>query len=81
MKVSALAGLRPVEAGSIRLDGEEIAGRSPRAIIGRGMGYVPEDRHDEGIVPGLRPDGTWGAAKVHKDDPRMALGGATVPLG
>lgn len=49
----ALAGLRPVEAGSIRLDGEEIAGRSPRAIIGRGMGYVPEDRHDEGIVPGL----------------------------
>lgn len=49
----ALAGLRPVESGSIRLDGEELVGRSPRAIIERGMGYVPEDRHDEGIVPGL----------------------------
>jgi general nucleoside transport system ATP-binding protein len=49
----ALAGLRPIEAGSIRLDGEEVAGCSPRAIIERGMGYVPEDRHDEGIVPGL----------------------------
>jgi simple sugar transport system ATP-binding protein len=49
----ALAGLRPVESGSILLDREEIAGRSPRAIIERGMGYVPEDRHDEGIVPGL----------------------------
>ena len=49
----ALAGLRHVESGSILLDGEEIAGRSPRAIIERGMGYVPEDRHDEGIVPGL----------------------------
>jgi simple sugar transport system ATP-binding protein len=47
----ALAGLRPVEAGSIRLDGEELAGKSPRAIIDRGLGYVPEDRHHEGIVP------------------------------
>jgi ABC-type uncharacterized transport system ATPase subunit len=46
----ALAGLRPVESGSIHLDGEEITGRSPRDIIDRGMGYVPEDRHHEGIV-------------------------------
>lgn len=47
----ALAGLRPVAAGSIRLEGEELAGASPRRIIERGMGYVPEDRHHEGIVP------------------------------
>ena len=47
----ALAGLRPAEAGSIRLDGEEIAGATPRRIIARGMGYIPEDRHHEGIVP------------------------------
>jgi ABC-type uncharacterized transport system ATPase subunit len=47
----ALAGLRPVEAGSISLGGDELAGRSPRRIIERGMGYVPEDRHHEGIVP------------------------------
>ncbi|MBS0482394.1 MAG: hypothetical protein JSR96_09630 [Proteobacteria bacterium] len=33
------------------------------------------------VVTGRRPDGTWGAAKVHKDDPRMMLGGATIPLG
>jgi simple sugar transport system ATP-binding protein len=46
----ALAGLRPAESGSIQLDGEEITGRSPREIIDRGMGYVPEDRHHEGIV-------------------------------
>jgi simple sugar transport system ATP-binding protein len=46
----ALAGLRPVESGSIRFDGEEIAGSSPRAIIEKGMGYIPEDRHHEGIV-------------------------------
>jgi simple sugar transport system ATP-binding protein len=47
----ALAGLRPVEAGSIRLDGRELAGAPPRRIIARGMGYIPEDRHHEGIVP------------------------------
>jgi simple sugar transport system ATP-binding protein len=46
----ALAGLRPVESGTVHLDGEEITGRSPREVIDRGMGYVPEDRHHEGIV-------------------------------
>jgi len=49
----ALAGLRPVEAGSVRLDGEELAGAGPGRIIARGMGYIPEDRHHEGIVPGF----------------------------
>jgi general nucleoside transport system ATP-binding protein len=47
----ALAGLRPVESGSIGFHGVEIAGARPRRIIDLGMGYVPEDRHDEGIVP------------------------------
>jgi simple sugar transport system ATP-binding protein len=46
----ALAGLRPVESGTVHLDGEEITGCSPRDVIDRGMGYVPEDRHHEGIV-------------------------------
>lgn len=47
----ALAGLRPVEAGAIELAGEDVTHRSPRARIDRGLGYVPEDRHHEGIVP------------------------------
>ena len=42
------------------------------------LGLVAED---EVVVTGRRPDGTWGAAKVHKDDPRMADGGTMVPLG
>ncbi len=49
----ALAGLRPPEAGTIRLEGHELAGQPPRRIIQCGMGYVPEDRHHEGIVPAL----------------------------
>jgi simple sugar transport system ATP-binding protein len=47
----ALAGLRKVESGSIELCGEQIARLGPRAIIDAGMGYIPEDRHTEGIVP------------------------------
>jgi len=46
----ALAGLRPVEEGTVSFDGRDISHSSPRAIIDRGMGYIPEDRHGEGIV-------------------------------
>jgi ABC-type branched-subunit amino acid transport system ATPase component len=35
--------LRP-RAGRIRLAGEDIAGRDPVAILGRGVGYVPQGR-------------------------------------
>ncbi len=47
----ALAGLRPAESGSIRLAGAELSGLAPRRIIEAGMGYIPEDRQTEGIVP------------------------------
>ena len=47
----ALAGLRPVESGEILFEGGNLANRSPRGIIDAGMGYVPEDRQTEGIVP------------------------------
>jgi simple sugar transport system ATP-binding protein len=47
----ALAGLRPVESGEIRFEGRDLANRTPREIIDAGMGYVPEDRQTEGIVP------------------------------
>jgi simple sugar transport system ATP-binding protein len=49
----ALAGLRPIESGAVHFDGEVISRRTPRDIIDRGMGYIPEDRHHEGIVPSL----------------------------
>jgi simple sugar transport system ATP-binding protein len=47
----ALAGLRPVESGQLLFEGRDLANRSPREIIEAGMGYVPEDRQTEGIVP------------------------------
>ena len=46
-----LAGLREAESGSILFEGKELLGKTPREIIDAGIGYIPEDRHDEGIVP------------------------------
>lgn len=49
----ALAGLRPVGEGTITLDGADLGVLGIRGIIDAGVGYVPEDRHHEGIVPGF----------------------------
>ena len=46
-----LAGLRPVESGTIHFQGENLTNRSPVRMIEAGLGYIPEDRHHEGIVP------------------------------
>ncbi|HUK66830.1 MAG TPA: ABC transporter ATP-binding protein [Anaeromyxobacteraceae bacterium] len=74
----ALAGLRPVESGTIRFDGEDISQADPRHIIDRGMGYIPEDRHYEGIVPSFAVKENL----VLKDfaTPRFSLG-ALLKLG
>ncbi len=44
-------GLRKVESGQILFDGKDIANHSPAQIISAGMGYIPEERNTEGIVP------------------------------
>lgn len=45
----ALAGVRPAEHGIIALDSREIKLRTPADAIHYGIGYVPEDRLDEGL--------------------------------
>lgn len=47
----AINGLRKVESGEIIFYGENIANKSPHYIIQAGMGYIPEERNTEGIVP------------------------------
>ena len=49
----ALTGLRQIDSGEILLDGASLVGKSPRQIIAQGMGYVPEERNIEGIVPSM----------------------------
>jgi general nucleoside transport system ATP-binding protein len=46
----AILGLRKPAAGSISLDGHDLAGRTPRQILHAGVGFVPEDRQHDGIV-------------------------------
>jgi simple sugar transport system ATP-binding protein len=46
----ALVGLQPIASGAIRIDGFETAGRPPKDILRRGVGYVAEDRLHDGLV-------------------------------
>ncbi|WP_028635686.1 ABC transporter ATP-binding protein [Nocardioides sp. URHA0032] len=46
----ALMGLQDHVQGSIRLDGEELVGRSVRHVLDSGVGFIPEDRQVEGLV-------------------------------
>ncbi len=46
----ALIGLRKLDAGTIELEGKDIGGRSVGDIRNIGVGYIPEDRHGQGLV-------------------------------
>jgi simple sugar transport system ATP-binding protein len=46
----ALAGVRPVHAGSVRVDDADLAGAQTRRWLAAGVAYVPEDRHRDGIL-------------------------------
>jgi ABC-type uncharacterized transport system ATPase subunit len=46
----ALMGLRPLDAGRVLIDGTDVAGQSVEDIRRRRVAYIPEDRHDRGLV-------------------------------
>ena len=45
-----LIGLRAPDAGEILLDQNSIAGWSVKDVRNAGVGYIPEDRHEQGLV-------------------------------
>ena len=45
-----LIGLRAPDAGEILLDQTSIAGWSVKDVRNAGVGYIPEDRHEQGLV-------------------------------
>jgi simple sugar transport system ATP-binding protein len=54
--LQSIMGVRRMDAGTISVDGAAIRRPHYRAMMGRGFGYTPENRKDEGIVPLLGVD-------------------------
>jgi ABC-type sugar transport system ATPase subunit len=49
----ALFGLDPSVTGQVFVNGERVAIGSPRDALRHGLGFVPEDRKRQGLVPGM----------------------------
>jgi simple sugar transport system ATP-binding protein len=45
-----LIGLRPPGSGTIAMDGLDLTGRSVEDVRNAGVAYIPEDRHEGGLV-------------------------------
>ena len=45
-----VSGLRPVTGGTVLIDGKDIAGMTVRDIIDCGVGHIPEDRLEDGML-------------------------------
>ena len=77
--LKSLMGLVAPRAGSIVLDGAEIAGRKSHAIAQAGMQLVPEERRIFGslsveenlILAGLTARGRWPLARIYEMFPRL----------
>lgn len=46
----AIAGLMKASGGDIRLNGQSVTGKSVRDRIKEGIAYIPEDRHEVGLI-------------------------------
>jgi ABC-type uncharacterized transport system ATPase subunit len=49
----AIAGLQPVQAGAITLNGRDVGADNPRQRRAHGLGFIPEDRLDRGLSAGM----------------------------
>jgi ribose transport system ATP-binding protein len=49
----AIFGARPMDRGSIRMHGKELRFKSPRDAMRHSIGFLTEDRNEEGLVLGL----------------------------
>ncbi|MDQ2683753.1 MAG: ABC transporter ATP-binding protein [Chloroflexota bacterium] len=48
--VEAIAGLRKVDAGRVEIAGNDVTGQGPTELRSSGLSYIPEDRHNRGLV-------------------------------
>ena len=71
----ALIGLRQPASGTISLDGRDITGRSVQDIRNAGVAYIPEDRHEQGLVLDMT---LWENAVLGRHDDREFSSGLGV---
>jgi branched-chain amino acid transport system ATP-binding protein len=75
----SLMGMVKPRAGSIQLDGQEIAGKPPHAIARAGMQLVPEDRRvfgslnveDNIVLASLTAPDAWPLKRIYEIFPRL----------
>ena len=48
--VQTITGLRKATEGELIINNEDITNKSPKKIIEAGIGYIPEDRHNRGLI-------------------------------
>ena len=63
----SIMGLRPVVGGRVLLEGESLAGRRVSEIRNAGVAYIPEDRHERGLVLDMT---LWENALLGRQDDR-----------
>jgi ABC-type sugar transport system ATPase subunit len=75
--VRTLFGSDRFDAGTLEIDGEAAAPRSPVAGIARGIGFVPEDRHREGLMLDMTVSENLAMATLdrHRRGPLLSRGG------
>jgi simple sugar transport system ATP-binding protein len=70
--IFSLLGIVEPSAGTVRLGGEDITQRSTRERRQAGMGYIPQDRHREGL---LLPEPLWSNTMLgHQAGPPFSRG-------
>ncbi|MDO4670582.1 MAG: ABC transporter ATP-binding protein [Aerococcus sp.] len=48
--IEAIAGMRTPVSGSITVNGQDITHDNPKQALGKGIGYIPQDRQKEGLT-------------------------------
>ncbi len=66
-------GLRPLREGKVYFMGEDITGKKPAFLIDKGVGYIPEDRMERGLI--LEFEIRENAVLETHKDPPFAKGG------
>ncbi|MCB9152925.1 MAG: ABC transporter ATP-binding protein [Caldilineae bacterium] len=49
--VEGILGIRPIAAGAVLFDGQDVSGAATEHILGLGVAYVPQDRQQDGFLP------------------------------